>query len=484
MAHPRRRPAATAVPAVRDAAHDPDRTASPVEARDVAHCRVYRLLGGRHPAPALHCLGWDLASDLVRLRYRIDGLADFTETVRFPGVDLATAHTDATSGALDVLLAAACTSYYKAVVPGRVVLGPASAATVAMVEALLTDGLAEFATQNHLAPDDRPEVFAEIRGATTGRPRPSGVLVPIGGGKDSALSASLAVASGLDAVGFAVNPRDSMRRTAAATGLPLMVAERRLDPQLLELNAAGALNGHVPITAIVASIAAVAATLDDRGDVLLSNEASADEPTRYVGGRPINHQYSKSSAFEQLLTRALASTTGGAVRPLSWLRPLPELVVAAAFARQGVSLTAVNSCNRAYSLTGEGTEWCGTCPKCLFVELMVAPFTTPAQFVAGTGFDALADLALIDAYGDLLDPARKPYECVGTVTEVQLAFDLLADDPAWAEHAAVRAHGRAGTHAQERFVALVTEVDTGALPAAYRPLLDATLAQLVDGRRG
>ena len=63
---------------------------------------------------------------------------------------------------------------------------------------------------------------------------------------------------------------------------------------------AGAINGHVPITAIVASICAVAAAALGRGAVLLSNERSADEPTRRLADRDVNHQYSKSSAFERL----------------------------------------------------------------------------------------------------------------------------------------------------------------------------------------
>ncbi len=461
-----------------------------------AHRLAYRRLGGTAQDPALRAVGWDLDGDTVALRYAIDGLGELTETVRFPGVALAD-HLDApTAGALDVLHLAALTSYVKAVVPRRVILPTTDPAALRMVTALLDDGLAEFAAINELDLTGWFEVVADpavaapgststVADRDTGGPRTAagnpddrGVLVPVGGGKDSAVTALLALRAGLDAVAFSVNPRASMQRTATATGLELLTAERRLDPTLLAWNEAGALNGHVPITAIVASIACVAATLTGRGDVLLSNEGSADEPTRTVRGRAVNHQYSKSAAFESLHADALASATGGATRALSVLRPLPELVVAAVFVRLGAPLTAVNSCNRAYTLTGDRMEWCGRCPKCLFVQLMLAPFLSPAAFRAATGFDALADTDLIDRFTDLTDPATKPYECVGTIAEVQLAFDLLADTLAWREHPAVRALGHPGAASTERFARMVADVNTSALPSRYAAPLRDVLAEL------
>ncbi|MFP4635365.1 MAG: hypothetical protein ACLFRD_05855, partial [Nitriliruptoraceae bacterium] len=461
---------------------------------DDAHRTAYRRLGGSCDDPALRALGWHIDGDTVALRYAIDGLGELTETVRFPDIDLAERMDSATAGAIDLLHLAALTSYVKAAIPRRVIVPTTDPAALAMLEALLDHGLAEFAAVNDLDLSDWFEVVADpdvaladnrdvvdvgtadgspAGGVLTGGGPTGGVLVPVGGGKDSAVTAMLAVRAGLDATAFAVNPRPSMQRTAEATGLELLAAERRLDPTLLAWNDAGALNGHVPITAIVASIACVAAMLTGRGDVLMSNEGSADEPTRTVDGRPVNHQYSKTAAFEALHGAAMRAATGGATRALSVLRPLPELVVAACFVQLGAPLHAVNSCNRAYSLTGQRTEWCGRCPKCLFVELMLAPFMTPSAFREATGFDALADPQLTERFADLTDAARKPFECVGTVEEVQLALDLLADDPAWRDHPAVTALGRPDADATARFAAMVAAVDTSSLPGRYAaPLQD------------
>jgi UDP-N-acetyl-alpha-D-muramoyl-L-alanyl-L-glutamate epimerase len=486
-----------------------------------AHRAAYERLGGTTSDPAFRCLGWTTTGDTVELHYELEGLPALVERVRFPGHDLSGPLHPATAGALDVLHLAAATSYYKAAIPRRVVLPDTLPAGVAMLEALLTHGLAEFGATNdldltgwprigvgeqqivagqadvHGEPSDRltgtdhaavadaatrPEPTDPPAGGSEDGERPAGVVVPVGGGKDSAVTAMLAVANGWDAVAFAVNPRASMERTAAATGLPLRAAHRELDPRLLAWNDAGALNGHVPITAIVASIACVAATLEGRGDVLMSNEASADEPTRTVDGRVINHQYSKSSAFETLHRSAMRELVGDATRAISVLRPLPELLVAAVFTHLGAPLAAVNSCNRAYSLTRARVEWCGECPKCLFVQLMLAPFTDPQHFQDATGFDALARADLVERFAELRDPVSKPYECVGTVEEVQLAFDLLAATPRWRDHAAVAAHGDAETGPDHRLRVMIDAVDTSALPNRYGRAIDRELAALREGR--
>jgi UDP-N-acetyl-alpha-D-muramoyl-L-alanyl-L-glutamate epimerase len=455
------------------------------DAAAAAHRRVTASLGGE-PEPARFVVhGWRIAHDLVHLDYEIVGLSRFTETLRFVGHDLDAAlagpRADVLRGALDVLAVAASTSYYKLTIPRRIVLPAATDATRDMLQALVTDGLAEFAVDNDLDLRSWADIEVE-RPVPPAAPveRGAGVLVPVGGGKDSAVTLWLANRAGLDARAFAVNPRASMERTAAAAGIELDRVERRLDERLFAFNDAGGLNGHIPITAIVASIACVSAILDDRGDVLLSNEGSADEPTRTVDGTAVNHQYSKSTAFESLHLAAMQAATGGAVRAWSVLRPLPELVVAGCFVALGVPLTAVNSCNRAYALRGTRREWCGRCPKCLFVQVMLAPFTTPGDFRAATGFDALADPDLVAALGDLTDPVRKPFECVGTVEEVRLAYDLLAEDPRWSDHVAVRAHGRTGVDAPARLRALIDAVDLTDYDARLRPPLSALLGRLPE----
>ena len=59
--------------------------------------------------------------------------------------------------------------------------------------------------------------------------------------------------------------------------------ERTIDPLVRRSAELGFLNGHVPVTAVITSAALVAAVLDRRDAVVLSNEWSASVPTLVVG---------------------------------------------------------------------------------------------------------------------------------------------------------------------------------------------------------
>lgn len=391
--------------------------------------------------------GWEIDGPDVRLTTELSGVATFVERFRFlthNGEPLVPDPDDAAvAGALDVLALAASVSYLKATLPPRVELTgrPVGPAGHAMLEALLSDGLAELALRAGLGPLDgamslgpdpiTPPPSAAPAGARTG------TLVTVGGGKDSALSLALAARNDPEVLALAVNPRPPMERTAAWAGVGLVRVERELDRRLLDLNARGAINGHVPITAIVMAAASVAAALLGRGTVLVSNERSADEATREVDGWRVNHQYSKTRAFEQLLAAAL-SEAGAGVRVVSLLRPLGELAIGRAVAGEPGLVARITSCNAAFALDRPGEGWCGRCDKCRFVQLVLAPFADREQLVADLGFDALDDPEQVDGFARMLDVATKPFECVGTVAEVRLALDLLAARPSWRDTVAVR----------------------------------------------
>ena len=433
-------------------------------------------------------LGWDVDGPDIHLRTELTGIATFTETLRILAPDGDVLEPDATdpavAGALDVLSLAASVSYLKATLPGVIELAgrPVGPAGIAMLRALLTDGLAELALRAGLGPLNDAYTLRggdALAGSTRSAgsapaltARPGGVLVTVGGGKDSALTLALAARNDPTALAVAVNPRAPMERTAAWAGIGLVRIERRLDRTLLELNARGAINGHVPITAIVTSATVVAAAVLGRGTVLVSNERSADAATRDVDGWSVNHQYSKTSAFEQLLGAALAEA-GATTRVVSLLRPLTELAIARGVAQEEGLVAQVTSCNAAFALDGPGDGWCGRCDKCRFVQLALAPFTPRARLVADLGFDALADPDQVAAFATMLDAATKPFECVGTVEEVQLALDLLAVQESWHDAAAVRALGSAAAQDREGRLAAALRPDaTITLPAPFDRWLD------------
>jgi len=447
---------------------------------------------GATPAPpndhAGRVLPWVVDGDEIQLRTELTGIATLTERFRVLSPDGRPLTPDpgdpAVAGALDVLALATSVSYLKATLPARVELAgrPAGPAARAMLSALLTDGLAELALRNDLGRlDGRMELVSmtsasPVRTGTEPTRRP-GTLVTVGGGKDSALTLALAVRQDPDVLAVTVNPKPPMERTAAWAGVGLIRIERRLDRGLLDLNARGAINGHVPITAIVTAASVLAATMLGRGTVLVSNERSADAATRTIGDWTVNHQYSKTAAFQRLLDAALVET-GAATRVLSFLRPLSELAIARGVARQPGLIANVASCNAAYALDGPGDGWCGRCDKCRFVQLALAPFVPREQLTGALGFDALGDPTQVDGFATMLDADRKPFECVGTVEEVRLAFDLLAADPTWRDAAAVvtLANPTGGSDLQNRLAAVLRPDPLEALPAPY----DAWLASLTE----
>ncbi len=307
------------------------------------------------------------------------------------------------------------------------------------LEEIYQQGLAEFAYTNQLDPSSWTGMFTRAAVASPRPHRPAvtlqptrRALVPMGGGKDSLVALDLLQRADIDCTVTAVRPAALIETVAAATARPWLPIQRGIDPQLLEFNQQGAWNGHVPITAINAAIMLVAAILYDFEAVVFANEASADEPTRrWPDGTPINHQYSKSSAFEVLLQNWITRYIATDVYCFSILRPLSELVICQRFAQLQGYHQLVSSCNRQFHLDGahSNRRWCGRCPKCQFVYLALAPFMPPESLHDMFSADLLDDEDLVQSYADLCGLGDKPFECVGTMAEARAAMLALVDHP-------------------------------------------------------
>jgi hypothetical protein len=381
----------------------------------------------------------DAATGEAAFGYRL-GDDEFTERLTLDpallGGDVDPARLDA---ALDLVHLVMGTSYYKLRAPGRVrVQRPIPKAQQAVAEAAYTHGLGEFAAVNRLPVPHAVSWDVELRDtapASSGAGH-SGALLPVGGGKDSALA--LVVVS--PATALAINPTGAQRDVAAAAGVPLVGVRRRLDPLLAERTAAGGLNGHVPVTAINSAVATLVAVLGGFDPVVFANERSADEETLTVDGAAVNHQYSKSYEFELLFAAAAAELGVGY---FSLTRQLSELATVAAVATLDLR-GQILSCNRSYTqqhLGGQATQrWCLHCDKCLFTFLCFAVFLTPAEAVEMFGGNPLEDPALADGFR-VLWATEKPFDCVGERAESAAAMAHLARSAAWGAFPVVRALG-------------------------------------------
>ena len=89
----------------------------------------------------------------------------------------------------------------------------------------------------------------------------------------------------------------------------------------------------MPVTAIITAAALVAAVLERRDAVVLSNEWSASVPTLVAEGIAVNHQWSKGEEFERAFGDLVLATLGPGISVFSYLRPRSELWVSQQFAR-------------------------------------------------------------------------------------------------------------------------------------------------------
>jgi UDP-N-acetyl-alpha-D-muramoyl-L-alanyl-L-glutamate epimerase len=288
---------------------------------------------------------------------------------------------------------------------------------------------------------------------------------------------------------FVVNrPGDrfaAIERPAAVSGLPVIRAGREIDPQLLRSAELGFLNGHVPVTGIISAIAVLAATLNDRDAVVMSNEWSASVPTLEQNGQPVNHQWSKSAAFEAAFRDLLAADPSGLPDYFSALRDRTELWVGERFAGLTGYHQTFRSCNRAFHIDTSRRldHWCGQCDKCCFIDLILAPFLPAERLRAvfaidsgkGDGGDGepLDNAELAPKFRTLLGSGTKPFECVGEVNECRAAVVLAARradraDTALLQELAAEVTGRPDAPTEAEIAAMRRPVGASFVPAAYR----------------
>ena len=337
-------------------------------------------------------------------------------------------------------------SYWKTACPYllEVEAGPLAPQELAFWERLYTRGLGEFWYLNGIYGHVPEDAYIRLVPSQT-QPEPvyragplSGALIPVGGGKDSVVSLELLRRLGHDKADsdcFLLSARQAAYDTAELAGYGAdrrVEAFRIFDPQLFAMNREGYLNGHVPYSAILGFTAVSAALLRGRKYIVLSNEGSANEPT--VPGTWVNHQYSKSLEFETDFQQYLHRFLTPSVHYFSLLRPWSEARIAMEFSGFPRYHAAYRSCNRGV----RENRWCCSCPKCLFVFLLVAAHAGVPATAAMLGENLLEKEALIPTLDELagFSPV-KPFECVGTVAETIWSLHRIlgrADLPAEAKN--------------------------------------------------
>ena len=154
--------------------------------------------------------------------------------------------------------------------------------------------------------------------------------------------------------------------------------------------------------------------------IVLANELSADAGNLWWErtGEHVNHQWGKSLEAELLLNQFIRREFISNVSYFSILKPIHDVLIFNLLTDDAGAVKNTHSCNIR-------KPWCGECAKCAYVWVNYM-----AYLPSGTS-GAIFEKNLFDApqtqrwFGQLLGlGAHKPFECVGEISEVRLAFEL------------------------------------------------------------
>ncbi|MFH1426262.1 MAG: hypothetical protein ABIG66_02400 [Candidatus Kerfeldbacteria bacterium] len=378
---------------------------------------------------------FDHGTNTATFTYSYGNELTFTETLEFPAETVALDNNpEVFKRLLFCLHLILGISYWKAYCPKKIEVesGMLTREQADFWNTVYTKGLGEFFYKNEI--DFRGLVQFPATATVALDPHAASVddtsLVPLGGGKDSLLTITLLKQLEKPFSTFALGSHEIIEQQAERIGEEHFIVKRTIDPKLLALNKQDAYNGHVPVSAIYAFTALATAALTGNRYVIVSNEHSSNEGNVQYLGETINHQWSKSYEFEQLLRGYVTTYITPDIEYFSLLRPLHEIQIAKLFSEYAAEwLPRFTSCNRNFRLEERAESlWCCQCPKCAFVFLMLAPFMPKQDLIKAFGNNPLDDESLIPVYEELLGVKdHKPFDCVGTPEEVRVAFSMLGD---------------------------------------------------------
>ena len=325
-------------------------------------------------------------------------------------------------------------SYFKATCSKKVVIkcGKIDSYQENWFKKLYYLGLGEFRFINNIKieKDDFVEFISEGEALdiTAYENELKGTIIPIGGGKDSNVTLELLKDMSNDNLAFVIGSKSVSMECARIAGFEndrIIEVKRVIDKNLIDLNQKGFLNGHTPFSAIVAFITYLCASLFGKKYIALSNEDSANESN--VEGENINHQYSKTIEFENDFREYAEKYLMQGPEYFSMLRPISELQIAMLFSRLEQYHKIFKSCN-----VGSKTEpwrWCCDCPKCLFVYTILSPFLYKEKLINIFEQDLFDRDDLLKTFIELCGYGEtKPFECVGTYSEIRFSITKVIKD--------------------------------------------------------
>ncbi len=263
---------------------------------------------------------------------------------------------------------------------------------------------------------------------------PVATLAFCGGGKDSLVALRL--------LERAEVPFDSFAYSSSVYGLAA-VQHRLIDGMLLQTAArqrrrlwiyddfidspVAELHGELGVRSLTAaetpsSLFAALPLVLEHGyrRLVLAHERSADHGNLIWQrtGEEVNHQWGKSLAAETLLADYLAAELIEGVEYFSLLKPIWDVLIFQLLAADAERFKVTHSCNVA-------KPWCRRCPKCAYVWLCAMAYL-PRSVVDSVFAENLFAVTENRLHFRRMLGLEKhtPFECIGTIDEARLAFEL------------------------------------------------------------
>jgi UDP-N-acetyl-alpha-D-muramoyl-L-alanyl-L-glutamate epimerase len=374
---------------------------------------------------------FDTTTKSATFHYVYDGGPRFQESFTFD-FDISDINDAALDIALRHLFVMAGISYYKLFLPPKVMLKSIelSEAEASFFEETYQRGLRELFYTNGL-PIDHPVQFPRGNNAKTPNVELEdyhGSIIGIGGGKDSLTSLEMLRKDKSNEIAtWSLGHRQKLMPLVRRMGTKHYYVDRAFDyVGIKSAIESGGYQGHIAFSAILACVGTVVCVLSGRSTQIVSNESSADEPTITVSGLEVNHQYSKSSAFEKSYQVLLQQFFGKSIDYYSLLRDKNELGIAHTFVQTGAWYKYKDvfySCNTGFQNAYDKAFWCGNCAKCAFTYLILYQFVDRQDLERVFGEDLLGKESLVPIYRELLGLSEaKPFDCVGTIAESRQAM--------------------------------------------------------------
>jgi len=292
-------------------------------------------------------------------------------------------------------------------------------------------GLGEFYYRNNLDPKISPK-FSYNKNAKTKNyflDKNEKCLVGVSGGKDSIVAAELLKEQGIDITAvFTETQKESLivNKVIETLEIKSLKFRRVLDEKVFQNYK---YNGHVPVSAMFAFLGILYAVLYRYSYCIMANEHSSNFGNIKYKGEMINHQWSKSSEFENMFCDYVKNFITPDVRYFSLLRPFYEIRIAELFSKYKQYFPYFSSCNKNFIIAENKKSelWCGQCPKCVFVFTLLSAFLSKDELLGIFKKNLYQDKNLLPLFKDIFGLGKlKPFDCVGTFEESKAAFMLGA----------------------------------------------------------